>query len=77
MERAIQDLGLNIDGNGLSFELSQDGQDFGQDGRHDGARNQTSGGHDDGAEEQVEIIDSTMTWQVDPDTGHIRYDILA
>ncbi len=76
LERAIQDIGLNADG-GLSFEMAQDGHDFNQDGRHDGTRNNASGGQGDDTEENLDLIESTMTWQVDPETGHMRYDILA
>lgn len=76
LERALQDAGLEADGNSLSFELAQDGQNFSQDGRHDGARNQA--GHN-GNETDVEetVIEATMNWHVDPSTGHMRYNILA
>lgn len=76
LERAMQEIGLNADG-GLSFELAQDGHDFNQDGRHDGTRNNTSGGQNDDTPEDLDLIESTMTWQVDPETGHMRYDILV
>ncbi len=76
LERALQDAGLETDSSSLSFELAQDGQEFNQDGRHDGSRNkaQGKGGNGDGTEE---VIETTMTWQVDPESGHIRYNILA
>ena len=78
LERALQDAGLDADG-GLSFELAEHGFDFDQ-------HNQRGGGHDDGnlgargdgeAEGDMEIIESTMTWNVDPETGHTRYEIWA
>jgi len=77
LERALQDAGLDAD-SGLSFELAQDGEFF---DRH----NQRGGGHDQGGTgrggqgdgEEMEIIESTMTWLVDPETGHTRYNILA
>lgn len=74
LERALQDAGLEADGDSLSFELAQDNQDFNQDGRHDGSRNKTG---KDGNEGEEEIIETTMTWQVDPESGHMRYNILA
>lgn len=75
LERALQEAGLDADG-GLSFELAEHGFDF--DGH-----NQRGGGHDSGGTgagadgEEIEIIESTMTWFVDPETGHTRYDIWA
>jgi hypothetical protein len=74
LERALQEAGLDADG-GLSFELAEHGFDFDQ-------HNQRGGGHDEGGTgsglndgEEVEIIESTMTWHVDPETGHTRYDL--
>ena len=71
LERALQDSGLNS-GN-MSFELAQDGGQFDHgNGRHGGH------GSSDGnnAEQEIEIIESTMTWNVD-DAGNTHYDILA
>jgi len=76
LERAMQQLGLDADG-GLSFEMAQDGHDFNQDGRHDGSRNKAANGQGANDNDDIEIIESTMNWQVDPDTGHIRYSIWA
>jgi len=75
LERALQDAGLDGDGSSLEFQLADDGQGFGQDGRHDGSRNQASAG--EGAEGDEEIIESTMNWHVDPVTGHMHYNILV
>lgn len=75
LERALQDAGIDTDGSELSFEMAQDEQDFGQDGSHDGSRNKTGNGNN--AEGDDEIIETTMTWHVDPDSGHMRYNILA
>jgi flagellar hook-length control protein FliK len=71
LERALFDSGLDASGSSLSFELAHEGYDFngrGGDGHGGYARNE-------GAPE--EIIESTMTWRVDPETGHMRYSILA
>ncbi len=71
LERALFDSGLDANGSSLSFELAHEGYDFngrGGDGNGSYARNE-------GAPE--EIIESTMTWRVDPETGHMRYSILA
>ena len=77
LERALHDAGLDAD-SGLSFELAQDGEFMDQN-------NQRGGGHDQGGTgrggnsngDELEIIESTMTWRVDPNTGHTRYDIYA
>lgn len=74
LERALQEAGLEADASSLSFELAQDGQNFNQDGSHDGSRNQARSQNGAGEEETIE---TTMTWQVDPQTGHMRYNILA
>ena len=74
LERAMQDAGLNAEG-GISFELAGDDHRFGQDGGHDGSRNQAGQGENDN--DTIELIESTMTWQVDPETGYMRYDILV
>jgi len=76
LERMLQDMGLDADG-GLSFELAEHGFEFDQN-------NQRGGGHDEGGTgagkdgaEPDDIIETTMTWHIDPDNGHTRYDILA
>lgn len=79
LERALQDAGLDSEG-GLSFEMAQDGEFMDQ-------HNQRGGGHDSGGTgrgsgesedgETLEIIESTMTWRVDAETGHTRYNIMA
>ena len=28
-------------------------------------------------DEEIEIIETTMNWNVDPETGHVHYNILA
>lgn len=76
LERALQDMGLDL-GDGINLELAEQGFNFDQG-------NQRGGGHDQGGTgaggqngETEEIIQSTMTWRVDPETGHTSYDIWA
>lgn len=74
LERALQDAGIDAQG-GLSFELAQDGHMF--DDGHD-SPNRHAGGSGGGDEEQTEeLIETTMNWYVDAETGMTRYDILA
>lgn len=76
LERALQDAGLDLSGESLSFELAQDGHEFSHNGSHDGAGSGYAGGSES-AGSDGELIQSTMTWNVDPNTGHIHYSILA
>jgi flagellar hook-length control protein FliK len=76
LQRALSESGLESDG-GLSFELAEQGFDFHQN-------NERGGGHDNGgtgtSEQQnntEELIHTTMTWHIDPHSGHVRYDILV
>jgi flagellar hook-length control protein FliK len=76
LERVMQDMGLDTEG-GINFELAEQGFDFDQD-------NQRGGGHDKGGTgaggengEELDLIETTMTWQVDAESGHMRYNIWA
>lgn len=71
LERALQDAGLDTSGSGLSFELSSHNENLGGGGQfgYGGGRS------DDNA--PAEIIESTMTWHIDENTGHQHYNILA
>ncbi len=73
LERALQEAGMEVGDGALDFELAEDGS-FSSDGGHDG-----TGGNGDGidGEDEMEIIDTTMTWVVDPNTGHTSYNIIA
>ncbi len=72
LERALFDSGLDASGSELSFELADNGYQFNGDG--DGSHGGRGGGPDNAPDE---IIETTMTWRVDPETGHMRYSILA
>lgn len=75
LERAMQQLGLDADGS-LSFELADQGFDFDQNDRHENGQTKGVSGHSDG-EDDMEIIESTMTWFVDDRTGLMRYDLIV
>jgi flagellar hook-length control protein FliK len=72
LERALFDSGLDAGGSDLSFELADSGYNF--DGNDGGSRGGRGGGADNAPDE---IIETTMTWQVDPETGHMRYSLLV
>lgn len=76
LERALQNAGLTMDSASLSFELAQDGSAFNSDNNGQGGGEPSGGRLSQDADAQ-DIIETTMTWQVDPDTGYIRYNLLA
>lgn len=76
LERALQNAGLDAGANNISFELADNG--FNNNGEGGGEKN--FGGGNAGtqnADAGDEIIQSTVTWQIDPSTGHVRYNIFA
>ena len=80
LERALQESGLDIDGSGIEFELAEDGHAFDQNNDGQGGGEKYGGASGDAEGEllnETEILETTMTWDVDPDTGHVHYNILA
>ncbi len=79
LERALQDAGLDALSSSLEFELSQDGGLFSDnDGRGgDNASGGSSGSSNGGDNDGMEIIESKMTWNVDPETGHMHYNLMV
>ena len=79
LHKSLEEAGVDLDNGGLEFDLAEgeDGfNDFLKD--NDGDLSKGSAGNnnaDDGDPEA--LTHSTMTWHVDPDTGHARYNILA
>lgn len=76
LERALQDAGLELGGDALSFDLAGEGYDFNHNGKHDGQGPHGRGGVEN-ADEKIITLETTMDWYVDPETGHTRYDIYA
>ncbi|MCB1556987.1 MAG: flagellar hook-length control protein FliK, partial [Alphaproteobacteria bacterium] len=79
LERALQGSGLDTDQGGLSFELAQDGNLFGQNGDGRGNQGEYYGGasRGDGEDNAVDIIQASVNWSIDPETGLTRYDLLV
>jgi flagellar hook-length control protein FliK len=73
LERALQEAGLDAGGNELSFELATEDHRFGDDGK---GSNKSAGKMDKNTTDD-RVIESTMTWYVDTETGLQRYNILA
>jgi len=77
LERALQNAGMDTDNSALSFELAAQDFAFGGDGERGGNGSDARGKDGENAGEDEDIINTTMTWDVDPDTGHVHYMILA
>jgi flagellar hook-length control protein FliK len=77
LERALQDAGLTTDSASLSFELAQDGSAFNSDNNGNGGGEPHGRNGTDIASDEQEIMQTTMTWQVDSETGYVRYSLLA
>lgn len=75
LERAMQQSGLDAGGNSLSFELSDGNHSFDSD--RNGNGNDYGRGKRADAGDNAEIIETTMSWSVDEDTGLHHYNILA
>ncbi|MEM7679772.1 MAG: flagellar hook-length control protein FliK [Pseudomonadota bacterium] len=76
LERALQDAGIELSGDALSFDLAGEGYDFNHNGQHDshGPHGKSPNGEDEG---ELIALETTLDWYVDPETGHTHYSILA
>ena len=78
LERALQNAGLETASDSLNYEMAKDDYAFntGQDS-HNG-NNSANGNDANNAEAQEDsLIETTLTWDVDPETGHVHYTIFA
>ena len=72
LNRVLSEAGVDTDG-GLSFELASDSHNF-NEGQHHG---QSGRGSEQDSNDDLPDIETTLNWQVDPDTGRTRYNILT
>lgn len=76
LERALHDAGLDSSEGGLSFELAKEGHSFGrEDGQNNGQHGNNGNSGSDADDEM--IVQTTVNWAVDNETGHMRYNIMA
>ncbi len=74
LERALQNAGFETGGESLTFELAQDGGAFDHGaGGHGTGHGEGSGTKDHSGEDSV--IETKMTWFIDPHTGAQRYNL--
>jgi hypothetical protein len=78
LERALQSAGLETNSDSLTFEL-QDHGSFAHDNNGKGNdENSFGGGNADTQDADLgNVIQSSVMWQVDPSSGHVRYNIFA
>jgi flagellar hook-length control protein FliK len=78
LERALQSSGLETGKDALTFEL-QDHGSFAQDDNGERGGDKSFGRGNAGTQDaaDIDIIQSSVMWQVDPSTGHVRYNLLA
>ncbi|MGH1455688.1 MAG: flagellar hook-length control protein FliK [Alphaproteobacteria bacterium] len=73
LQRALLESGLDMNGE-MSFELASDNHDF---NRENSGQNQGRNA-DDGTNTDDDLItETTMSWHVNPETGHMHYNILV
>lgn len=80
LERSLQDNGLELDGGNIDMQLAEQGFSFDQDNNGKGGGEKYGGNQADSngeIEMSEEILESTMTWQVDANSGHVHYNIMA
>lgn len=77
LEKALQDAGLETSSDSLNYDMAESGYFSDENGNGHGSGQQAGNGNDSAEGEEVEIIETTMTWSVDPETGHMRYNIMA
>jgi hypothetical protein len=79
LEKALQDAGLDVGSDTLSFELAQDSNLFDHDQKDQNGNSGAGGGKggENAESEDLDIIETTMDWYVDPQTGLTRYNLLV
>ena len=78
LEKALQDAGLETDSGSLNYEMASEDHNFNSN-REGNSQNGGTGSSsaENGEELDEDLIQSTMTWDVDPETGHVHYSLLA
>lgn len=79
LERALHSAGLDANADSISFELAQDNSAFQHNNNGEGGSEKNFGNGNAGTQDadMADIIQSSVTWQVDPSTGQVRYNIFA
>lgn len=75
LERALQNAGFDSGGDFLRFELAQDGGAFDPREGGSGHGRGSSGSGSDEPDSESLLIETKMSWFIDPHTGAQRYDL--
>lgn len=78
LEKSLQDSGLDTSGDSINYEMASEDYNFNSN-RDGNAQNGGKGSSGSNGEEGEDVmtIETTMSWNVDPETGHVHYNILA
>lgn len=76
LERALQNAGLETNQNSLNYQMAEGNTDFNSN-RDGNAQNGSTGSGSESSDEDENLIETTITWNVDPETGHVRYNLIA
>ncbi len=78
LQRAMSNAGLDADGN-LSFELAKDDNFFNDDNNNKNGHSKSNSSLNNDNNENLEsdLIETTINWQLDPNTGRMRYSALV
>jgi len=75
LEKTLQDSGLSADSDSLNYEMAAEDHAFGSNrDNQNGPNGKTGTDLESNLEDE---IFTEMTWDVDPETGHVHYSILA
>ncbi len=77
LDRALQDAGFDTGSDSLNYQMAEDDYGFGDRKNSQNSDSGTNSASDNMEETEEEIIETTMNWNVDPDTGHVHYNIYA
>lgn len=77
LEKALQDAGLDTDSGSLNYEMAAENYAFDSRTRGENSNTNNTDSNADSGENSEEIIETSMTWDVNPETGHVHYSILA
>jgi flagellar hook-length control protein FliK len=75
LERSLHEMGLTTGPDGITFELAGQGSDFNQGSEGWSGENGSGNGKDQQGDSPLDILETTLSWSVDPDTGYPHYSL--
>ncbi len=70
LQNALNNSGLDSSEGSIDFELASESHDFNQNNKQSSKQNNSN-------TTEEELIETTMDWQVDPNTGRMHYNVLV